>query len=97
MDHRRLSLQIPKTSSDVEVKVFSIVNGDARELAESMDQLFSANESSIAIATDLRTNSILVRAPADDLMVMEAILLKLESAEAHPRLTKRKPGLEGDE
>ena len=96
------------------VKVFTIENGDAVQLATALEQLFgedaatngtsigagnlaglpsstSGIESSLVplrFSTDIRTNSIIASGSADDLDVVESILLRLDSAGFAERITE---------
>lgn len=83
-----------------ELKVFSVANGDAEALAEMIGSLFGSDEDSdepggygsgglspLNVTTDLRTNSIIAAGSADDLAVVEAILLRLDDAEVRSRQT----------
>lgn len=90
--------QAPEAAA--ELKVFSVANGDADALASMLRSLFGSEEDSdeaggygsnglspLAITTDLRTNSIIAAGTADDLAVVEAILLRLDDAEVGSRQT----------
>lgn len=83
-----------------ELKVFTVANGDAAALAEMIGSLFGTDEDSdepggygsgglspLNVTTDLRTNSIIAAGSADDLAVVEAILLRLDDAEVRSRQT----------
>lgn len=83
-----------------ELKVFTVANGDADALASMLSTLFGSDEDSdeaggygsnglspLAITTDLRTNSIIAAGTADDLAVVEAILLRLDDDEVGSRQT----------
>ncbi|MEO0529870.1 MAG: secretin N-terminal domain-containing protein, partial [Planctomycetota bacterium] len=83
-----------------ELKVFTVANGDAEALAEMIGNLFGTDEDSdepggygsgglspLNVTTDLRTNSIIAAGSADDLAVVEAILLRLDDAEVRSRQT----------
>lgn len=83
-----------------ELKVFTVANGDAEALAEMIRSLFGSEEDSeepggygsnglspLTVTTDLRTNSLIAAGTADDLAVVEAILLRLDDAEVGSRQT----------
>lgn len=83
-----------------ELKVFTVANGDAEALAEMLRGIFGSEEDSdepggygsgglspLNVTTDLRTNSIIAAGSADDLAVVEAILLRLDDAEVRSRQT----------
>lgn len=84
-----------------ELKVFAVANGDAEALAEMLRSLFGADEedtdeaggygarglSPLTVTTDPRTNSILAAGTAEDLAVVEAVLLRLDDAEVRSRQT----------
>lgn len=77
---KQLSLR-PQNVADV--RIFTIVNGDAREVVTSMAELFGGGDNSPRIAVDARTNSLIARGRAADLSVVEAILLKLDSSKSY--------------
>lgn len=96
------------------VKVFTIENGDAAQLAISLETLFgsdagtsgtsigganaaglppstASSESSLVplrFSTDIRTNSIVASGSAEDLEVVESILLRLDSEGFAERITE---------
>ena len=62
-----------------EVRVFSLANGDANELVRVLDKTYAGRRaSSMKVAADARTNSIIVSGAAEDLDVVEALLLRLD-------------------
>lgn len=86
--------------ASAELKVFTVANGDAEALAEMLRSLFASDEDSsepggygsgglsrLNVTTDLRTNSIIAAGAAEDLAVVEAILLRLDDAEVRSRQT----------
>lgn len=86
--------------ASAELKVFSVANGDAVALAEMLRALFGSEEededagrygsgglSPLTVTVDERTNSILAAGSADDLAVVEAILLRLDDSETRERNT----------
>lgn len=88
----------PDASADL--KVFTVANGDAAALAEMLKSLFATEEDSdqpggygsggltrLSVSTDLRSNSIIAAGSAEDLAVVEAILLRLDDAEVRSRQT----------
>lgn len=96
--------QLDKTpEATAELKVFTIVNGDAVALIEMLRTLFGTEEddnetgglgaSSSAIvkiqfSVDERTNSIIAAGAAEDLAVVEAVLLRLDGGEGRERETR---------
>jgi type II secretion system protein D len=80
-----------------ELKVFTIANGDAVSLAEMLQSLFGdpaqqgggSNENEalfqLRISVDERTNSIIVAGTGADLLVVEAVLLRLDSSDVRQR------------
>jgi type II secretion system protein D len=86
--------------ASAELKVFTVANGDAAALAEMLQALFGTEEDSdepggygsggltrLNVSTDLRSNSIIAAGSAEDLAVVEAILLRLDDAEVRSRQT----------
>jgi general secretion pathway protein D len=86
--------------ASAELKVFTVANGDAGALAEMLQALFGTEEDSdepggygsggltrLSVSTDLRSNSIIAAGSAEDLAVVEAILLRLDDAEVRSRQT----------
>jgi type II secretory pathway component GspD/PulD (secretin) len=81
----------------VELKIFSLKNGDAVALAETLEQLFSTGGeeggdgdqptslSALRVQVDERTNSIIAAGTLDDLLVVEAIVLRLDGTDARDR------------
>lgn len=98
--------QLP--TSEAEIKVFTVVNGDAAALVDMLNELFGqqqqggqqtplapsaigAGESSLVplrFSTDLRTNSIIATGSAEDLEVVQAILLRLDASDASKRRSR---------
>jgi type II secretion system protein D len=81
-----------------ELKVFTIKNGDAVALAEMLESLFGVAEQqqgaagagvfSLRFSVDERTNSIIAAGSTDELIVVEAVLLRLDAADARQRLNQ---------
>jgi type II secretion system protein D len=81
----------------VELKIFSLKNGDAVSLAETLRELFAtgpqgegdgdqpASLSAIRIEVDERTNSIIAAGTLEDLLVVEAIVLRLDATDSRDR------------
>ena len=79
----------------IELKIFPVKNGDAVALSEMLIELFGdedsrrgsndSNISGLRIEVDERTNSVVAAGSSDDLLTVEAILLKLDSSEARQR------------
>lgn len=89
--------------AEAEIKVFTIVNGDAVSLAEMLRELFGtsdegdegpglgAGESSLVrlqFSVDERTNSIIAAGSQADLAVVYAILLQLDASDIRQRKTE---------
>lgn len=98
-----LLARIDTPGATAELKVFTIVNGDAAALEAMLRQLFSIPEDGEAAAAggglagggpvrmqfsiDERTNSIIVAGSREDLAVVEAILLRLDEGDLRERIT----------
>jgi type II secretion system protein D len=86
-----------------EIKVFTLTSGDAVSLADTLRQLFAlptegdgdgappgGTENALVglrLSVDERTNSIIAAGSRDDLVVVEAILLKLDEGDVRERVT----------
>ena len=79
-----------------ELKVFTIVNGNAVALAEMLNGLFGADQQQgggnqqeeliqLRFEVDERTNSIIAAGTAEELVVVEAILLRLDGSDVTQR------------
>ncbi|HEY4235147.1 MAG TPA: secretin N-terminal domain-containing protein [Lacipirellulaceae bacterium] len=93
--------QVPNAAA--ELKVFTIVNGDATSLTDMLRTLFNASSSNqqssetgglgeqglvrMQFSVDQRTNSIIAAGTRDDLAVVEAILLRLDLGDIRERVT----------
>ncbi len=65
--------------SNLEIKIFSIANGNARDLTDALEDLFGEDPASpIYVACDPRTNSVIVRGPPKELAMVEAMMLRLD-------------------
>jgi general secretion pathway protein D len=86
--------------ASVSMKIFSLDNGDAVAMAETLRQLFTTGNqegggggdgdqptslSTLRVEVDERTNSIIAAGTQDDLLVVEAIILRLDTADAGDR------------
>ncbi|MEX2120966.1 MAG: secretin N-terminal domain-containing protein [Pirellulales bacterium] len=92
----------------VQIKVFTIINGDAASLAQLLEELFGAQTGQQAgqlgqfgpqplvtggegsllplrFSVDPRTNSIIASGSASDLLVVEAILTRLDESDVRER------------
>ncbi len=81
----------------VELKIFSLKNGDALSLADTLRELFATGTdgegsgdrpvslSALRIQVDERTNSIIAAGTLEDLLVVEAIILRLDATDARNR------------
>lgn len=89
--------------AEAEIKVFTIVNGDAVSLAEMLNGLFGTDENGddgvglgagesslirLQFSVDERTNSIIAAGSQADLAVVYAILLQLDASESRQRKTE---------
>lgn len=84
--------QAPDTTA--ELKVFTINNGDAVSLADMLENLLGTGEDGgdetqtpfqLRFSVDERTNSIIAAGSRDELILVEAILLRLDSSDARDR------------
>jgi len=96
-----LIAQLDQTPDAIaELKVFTIANGDATSLAQMIQGLFGdpnqqqrrgpggpgqSGLSGLRVEVDERTNSIIAAGTSDDLLVVEAVLLKLDADDARQR------------
>jgi len=96
--------QLDRTPDAVaELKVFTIYNGDATALARMIEGLFGnpsqqqrrgpggpgqSGLTGLRVEVDERTNSIIAAGTSDDLLVVEAVLLKLDADETRHRENK---------
>ncbi|WP_197529024.1 secretin N-terminal domain-containing protein [Aeoliella mucimassa] len=89
--------------AEAEIKVFTIVNGDAVALTEMLQELFTSDNNSgdgpsmgagdnslvkLQFSVDERTNSIIAAGTQDNLAVVYAILLQLDASETRERRTE---------
>lgn len=88
----------------VDLKIFSLENGDALALAETLEQLFAIGGdgggdgegggdqpqslSELRVEVDERTNSLLVAGTPEDLLVVEAVVKRLDLTNARDRLNR---------
>lgn len=64
-----------------QVKVFSLKNADAERLTKAIQPLFAdAGAPPTVIVFDTRTNSIIARGRTSELVILEAIALRLDEA-----------------
>jgi type II secretion system protein D len=98
-----LVARIDTPGAAAQLKVFTIVNGDAETLAQMLRSLFSVPAAADAaqagggglsagpvrmqFSVDPRTNSIIAAGTAEDLAVVEAILLRLDQGDLRERVT----------
>jgi len=98
-----LLARIDAPGATAELKVFTIINGDAEALANMLRSLFSIPEGGEAaqggggltqggvvrmqFSVDQRTNSIIAAGSREDLAVVEAILLRLDEGDLRERMT----------
>ncbi len=84
-----------KSDASAELKVFTIANGDAVSLSRMLQSLFGEPDQqggesdeelfSLRFSVDERTNSIIAAGTNTDLLVVEAILLRLDSSDVRER------------
>lgn len=94
--------RIDQPGATAQLKVFAVKNGDASALVEMLRTLFSISQDGQAQApgglsqggvvrmqfsVDARTNSIIAAGSADDLTVVEAILIRLDEGDVRERVT----------
>lgn len=89
-------------NAEAEIKVFTIVNGDALSLADMLRELFGTGEDGdntgfgagdnslvrLQFSIDERTNSIIAAGTQADLAVVYAILLQLDASDTRQRSTE---------
>ncbi len=68
----------PKSVEKTSWKIFSLKRAEALDMAALLTKLFSREQ--VRLAADPRSNSLVVFAPSDDLMTIEAILSRLDEA-----------------
>jgi hypothetical protein len=66
-------------TKQTEVKIFNLLNADASSYAEIVSVLPAVNEKRVQISVDKRTNSLVASGPKEDLLVIEALLLRLDT------------------
>ncbi|TWT67014.1 putative type II secretion system protein D precursor [Posidoniimonas polymericola] len=86
--------------AEAELKVFTIKNGDAEALVEMLRSLFTTEDDDPAsgglkagtsslvplqFSVDARTNSIIAAGSADDLAIVEAVLIRLDGSDDRAR------------
>lgn len=88
-----------RPASKDEIKLFTLQNATADDTAKTLAQLFVSKlggdfqqrgqsaEKGLRIATDARTNTIIVQGSAEELKVVEAIIMRLDE---HPTPAKEK-------
>ena len=69
-------------TKETQVKVFNFVNGDASSYAEIVSVLPAVSEKRVQITVDKRTNNLVASGPERDLLVLEALLLRLDTMKA---------------
>jgi beta-lactamase regulating signal transducer with metallopeptidase domain len=77
-------------------KIFRLKNGEAQEFAAVLQQLFSGR--TVRMVADPRTNSLIVAGSREDMMLVEALVLKLDEVAtdaARPRMPGGMPGMMG--
>jgi type II secretory pathway component GspD/PulD (secretin) len=72
-----------KSNPTTQLKVFSLQRIDATAAQKSLEKLFADKDFTLAI--DERSNSVLMKGNAEDLAVVEAILLRLDQVEIDRR------------
>ncbi|MBX3432398.1 MAG: hypothetical protein KF847_03675 [Pirellulales bacterium] len=92
---RRLIRELDQVSAASAVlKVFPVENGDAVALVDTLESLFGAVDQGdnaqagvfqLRLSVDERTNSIIAAGSQEELLVVETILLRLDSEEARQR------------
>lgn len=94
--------RIDQPGATAELKVFSVINGDAQSLVEMLRTLFGTPDQAAAagggglaaggpmriqFSVDPRTNSIIAAGSREDLAVVEAILFRLDQGDLRERKT----------
>lgn len=93
---RRLIGELDQASAASAVlKVFPVEHGDAVSLQETLEALFGAADDggqagvfSLRLSVDERTNSIIAAGSEDELLVVETIILKLDSESSRQRINR---------
>ncbi len=67
-----------------QIKVFHLVNAEARQVTEILAQLLERAIPQCVLVPDPRTNSLIARGPDDQMQIIEAILLKLDETPDNP-------------
>jgi len=72
---------VPTTDAtrQTQIKVFSLVNGDASAYAEVLSVLPAVRQRTVQMTVDKRTNCLVAAGPREDLLVVEALLLRLDA------------------
>jgi hypothetical protein len=71
---------VDERPAETRIKVFTLVNADAASLLSVLSELLpSVSQKSVRIAADKRTNSVLANGPEEDLRIVEAVLLRLDT------------------
>jgi type II secretory pathway component GspD/PulD (secretin) len=89
MDHSRLQKRLQ--AQTYPVKIFSLVNAKADELAGVVRAMYAGDRDYLVIASDARTNSLIVSGPEAKLAVVEAILLRLDQPGVNPSGSSDQP------
>jgi len=85
-----------------ELKVFTIVNGDAIALGDMLDEMFGSEQQQqggganqdqqrlfqLRFSVDERTNSIIAAGSSEELLVVEAVLLRLDGSDVRQRRSR---------
>ena len=75
-------------NDDDDVRIFSLVNAQAAIMAEQLRQLVPG----VAIVSDERTNSILIRGPKQEAVIVEGLVRKLDETPNVAEPARRNPG-----
>lgn len=85
---------VDRPTDEESIRIFPLENANAPQLAEVIKDLFRQTrrrgEEALRIASDARTNSIIVIAPPEQLKKIEALLLSLDQPENKPNTDNNK-------
>ena len=79
------------TSRQTEVRVFHLVNAEVSSCAEVLSVLPAVRENKVRITVDKRTNCVVAAAPKEDMLVIEALLQRLDAT------AQQRPGAKSEE
>ncbi len=79
-------LDQPDVSEDHRIEVYALANGEAQDISRAIGQLFPRSRTSgrlaVTVSPDIRTNSVIVSAPAELFAQVEGLIAQLDSEPA---------------